>query len=54
MLDKIRVFTGNSNPELAQNICKCLGIPLGTAKVRNFSDGEIMVEIGENVRGRDV
>jgi len=54
MVDEIRVFTGNSNPELAQNICKSLGVPLGTAKVRNFSDGEILVEIGENVRGRDV
>jgi len=54
MVDEIRVFTGNSNPELAQNICKSLGVPLGAAKVRNFSDGEILVEIGENVRGRDV
>lgn len=54
MLDKIKIFTGNSNPELAQNICSTLGIPLGAARVRNFSDGEIMVEIGENVRGRDV
>jgi len=54
MQDKIKVFTGNSNPELAQNICANLGIPLGAARVRNFSDGEIMVEIGENVRGRDV
>lgn len=54
MLDKIKVFTGNSNPELAQSICKTLGIPLGASRVRNFSDGEIMVEIGENVRGRDV
>lgn len=54
MQDKIKVFTGNSNPELAQNICANLGIPLGAARVRKFSDGEIMVEIGENVRGRDV
>jgi ribose-phosphate pyrophosphokinase len=54
MLDKIRVFSGNSNPELAQKICSCLSVPLGSARVRCFSDGEVMVEIGENVRGRDV
>jgi ribose-phosphate pyrophosphokinase len=54
MLDKIRVFTCNSNPGLAQKICDSLGVPLGSARVRTFSDGEVMVEIGENVRGRDV
>src|SRR5512133_1858366 len=54
MRDKIRVFTGNSNPALAQKICECLHVPLGAARVRTFSDGEVMVEIGENVRGRDV
>ncbi len=54
MRDKIRVFTGNSNPALAQKICDCLDVPLGAARVRTFSDGEIMIEIGENVRGRDV
>ncbi len=54
MRDKIRIFTGNSNPALAQKICSHLDVPLGTARVRNFSDGEIMIEIGENVRGRDV
>ena len=54
MLDKIRVFTGNSNPNLARKICDCLQVPLGAARVRTFSDGEIMVEISENVRGRDV
>jgi ribose-phosphate pyrophosphokinase len=54
MLDKIRVFTGNSNPALAQKICECLHVPLGAARVRTFSDGEIMIEINENVRGRDV
>lgn len=48
------MFCGNSNPPLAEKICANLGIPLGQAKVKNFSDGEIMVEIGENVRGRDV
>lgn len=54
MHDKIRIFTGNSNPELAVKICSNLAVPLGAARVRTFSDGEIMVEIGENVRGRDV
>ncbi|MEI6305436.1 MAG: ribose-phosphate pyrophosphokinase [Deltaproteobacteria bacterium] len=54
MQDKIRVFTGNSNPDLAIKICECLGVSLGAARVRTFSDGEVMIEIGENVRGRDV
>ncbi len=48
------IFTGNANPELAQKICNELGIPLGQALVTTFSDSEIRVEIGENVRGRDV
>lgn len=54
MLDKIKVFSGNSNPTLAQKICEALSVPLGAARVRRFSDGEVMVEINENVRGRDV
>jgi ribose-phosphate pyrophosphokinase len=54
MENKIRVFSGNSNPSLAEKICVGLGVPLGQAKVKNFSDGEIMVEISENVRGRDI
>lgn len=54
MHDKIRVFTGNSNPVLAQKICDFLHVPIGAARVRTFSDGEIMIEITENVRGRDV
>jgi ribose-phosphate pyrophosphokinase len=54
MENKIKIFCGNSNPALARKICDSLGLPLGTAKVKNFSDGEILVEIGENVRGRDV
>lgn len=49
-----KVFTGNSNEPLARDICRHLSVPLGNAKVRTFSDGEVMVEIGENVRGRDV
>jgi len=54
MEDKIKIFSGNSNLALSERICISLGLPLGKAKVRTFSDGEIMVEIGENVRGRDV
>jgi ribose-phosphate pyrophosphokinase len=53
-VDKFKVFSGNSNIPLAREICGHLSVPLGNAKVRTFSDGEIMVEIGENVRGRDV
>jgi ribose-phosphate pyrophosphokinase len=48
------VFSGNANPQLAQDICNYLKIPLGKAVVDRFSDGEIMVEIMENVRGKDV
>ena len=53
MDEKIKIFSGNSNRSLAEKICANLGLPLGRANVKNFSDGEIMVEIGENVRGRD-
>ena len=48
------VFTGNANPELAEKVVEKLGIPLGDITVDQFSDGEIMVELNENVRGRDV
>ncbi|MBM4381486.1 MAG: ribose-phosphate pyrophosphokinase [Deltaproteobacteria bacterium] len=48
-----KVFAGNSNPALARRICEYLGRPLGTAQLGRFSDGEIQVEIGENVRGHD-
>jgi len=50
----LKVFTGNSNRDLAQEICDYLGIPLGQAQVSRFSDGEILVRIEENVRGMDV
>jgi ribose-phosphate pyrophosphokinase len=49
----IKLFTGNANPELARRICSRLNQPLGNAVVREFSDGEIMVEISENIRGAD-
>ncbi|MBS1187956.1 MAG: ribose-phosphate pyrophosphokinase [Burkholderiaceae bacterium] len=50
----LMVFTGNANPELAQKVAQNLGIPLGQATVSKFSDGEITVEINENVRGKEV
>jgi len=50
----LKVFSGNSNPELAQQICESLEIPVGRALVSTFSDGEVRVEIRENVRGVDV
>lgn len=52
--DSLMVFTGNANPELAANMVKHLDISLGRASVGKFSDGEIAVELLENVRGRDV
>ncbi|MEA1992274.1 MAG: ribose-phosphate pyrophosphokinase [Thermodesulfobacteriota bacterium] len=53
-IDNMIIFTGNANPALAQEICDYLSMPLGRASVRTFSDGEVYVEIGENVRGADV
>jgi len=52
-LDKLRILTGNANPELAFRICDYLGVKLAKAKVNQFSDGEIQVEIDESVRGMD-
>ncbi len=54
VLNELKVFSGNSNLPLAREICGHLTVPLSKAEVKTFSDGEIMVEIGENVRGRDV
>lgn len=54
MLEKIRIFSGNSNVSLASEICRNLGVSLGKANVTTFSDGETQVEINENVRGMDV
>jgi len=51
--DTLRIFTGNSNLELSQRIVDILGVVLGDACVRRFSDGEINVEIEESVRGMD-
>ena len=48
------VFTGNANPILAADIVRHLNLPMGRATVGRFSDGEITVELMDNVRGRDV
>ncbi|MBI5526115.1 MAG: ribose-phosphate pyrophosphokinase [Deltaproteobacteria bacterium] len=53
-MKKLKIFSGNSNRTLARHICRSLGIPLGNARVGRFSDGEIEVEIADNVRGKDV
>src|SRR5512139_1383989 len=50
----IKVFTGNANPVLAKEICERMNIPLGNAVVTRFSDGEINVQVMDNVRGSDV
>ena len=52
--ENLAIFTGNANPDLATEIVQMLGLPMGKALVGRFSDGEINVEIMENVRGRDV
>ena len=53
-MHNVRIFTGNANRPLAEAICRHLGLPLGRATVKSFSDGEISVEIEESVRGWDV
>ncbi|HMV72394.1 MAG TPA: ribose-phosphate pyrophosphokinase [Pseudomonadales bacterium] len=53
-MSEMMLFTGSANPELAQKIVQRLGLRLGCAMVGRFSDGEISIEIEENVRGKDV
>jgi len=53
-LERLMVFTGNANPRLAQDVTRHLNISLGRAVVGKFSDGEVLVELLENVRGKDV
>ena len=53
-IENMAVFTGNANPKLAEDVIKHLGIPMGKAFVGTFSDGEVNIEILENVRGKDV
>lgn len=54
MATNLMVFTGNANPALADAIAKYIGVPLGRASTAKFSDGEVTVELNENVRGKDV
>jgi ribose-phosphate pyrophosphokinase len=51
--DNLKIFTGNSNPTLASDVCKYLGIPTGGAKIDIFPDGEKIIRIEDDVRGRD-
>jgi ribose-phosphate pyrophosphokinase len=53
-MEGMAIFTGNSNPELTRKICEYLGSPVGGTKANKFSDGEIQIEIHENVRLKDV
>jgi ribose-phosphate pyrophosphokinase len=52
--DELEIFTGNSNPALAREVCETLHVRLGEVEVGRFPDGEVMVEVRENVRGGDV
>jgi ribose-phosphate pyrophosphokinase len=51
--DKLKVFTGRANPQLAQKVCDYLQIPLGNGRTELFPDGELIVKVDEDVRGRD-
>lgn len=53
-MSNLVIFTGNANPDLAQKVASLLHVPLGNANVGRFSDGEIAIEIHDNVRGKDV
>lgn len=53
-MHNLAVFSGNSNPVLSQTICRHIGKDIGNAEVGKFSDGEVQIEIRENVRGKDV
>ncbi len=52
--NQLKIFTGNAHPALAKEICEFLGVPLGAADVGRFPDGEVHLQIQENVRGADV
>jgi len=51
---RLKIFSGNSNRKLAEEICRTIGVPLGQATVATFPDGETFVKIDENIRGHDV
>ncbi len=52
--NSLKIFSGNAHPALAREICKVLGVPLGDAQIGRFPDGEVRLQILENVRGADV
>jgi len=52
--ERLKIFSGNSNRPLAEEICRHIGVPLGEATVTSFPDGESFVKINENIRGQDV
>jgi ribose-phosphate pyrophosphokinase len=52
--ERIKIFSGSANPALAEELCQCLGLPLGKVSLRQFADGEAYIQILENVRGADV
>ena len=54
MNSKLRILSGTAHPALSQAIADNLGVPLGSAVVETFPDGETFVQINENIRGRDV
>jgi len=54
MMNKMKLFAGNSNPSLAHSLSNLLGVPLGHSRISRFADGEIQIEIQESVRGQDV
>src|SRR4030042_5266586 len=51
--DNLKIFSGSSNPSLASEVCKYLGLPLGGSKIDRFPDGEKVIRIEDDVRGRD-
>jgi ribose-phosphate pyrophosphokinase len=51
--EKLKIFTGRANPQLADKICKYLNVPLGRGRTELFPDGELIVKVDEDVRGRD-
>ena len=51
--DNIKIFAGSSNPQLAVDVCKYLGIPVGGSKIEKFPDGEKIIKLDDDVRGRD-
>lgn len=54
LADELRIFSGRANPALAKRICDHIGIPLGKARTELFPDGELIVKLDEDVRGRDI